>query len=178
MQKQAYVYKFKASLLYILSSRPGEAFAQISRKEETDFFHFRKFVTDNVTNMYTYLWITNKIHNSTWTWCKSSKIVERDGMGEPLDIKARQPFNSYSFPKGSGKVIVPALGCATNLGWVLEKVSRPFWSYTSSHKSKPVGQCVSRVRQHWHSMFNQIQLSTRATETQLASVTPSLTINW
>lgn len=55
MQKQADVYKFKASLLYILSSRPGETFAQISRKKKADFFHFKKFVIDNVTNMYTYL---------------------------------------------------------------------------------------------------------------------------
>lgn len=51
---------------------------------------------------------------------KSSKIVERDGMGEPLDIKARQPFNSYSFPKGSGKVIDPALGCGESQQAFLE----------------------------------------------------------
>ena len=64
-------FKGKASLVYIVSSRPGETFSQITKRRERekgwrweggkeegrqrggDFSQFREFVIANVTNMYT-----------------------------------------------------------------------------------------------------------------------------
>ena len=79
-QKQANVYKFKASLVYILSSRPGETSSEISRKKEADFFHFsHKHVYRSM----------NHQQNSQ----QHLNMVEHPRRQEALDIKAGQPPN-------------------------------------------------------------------------------------
>lgn len=98
---------------------------------------------------------------------KSSRIVERDGMGKHWTQKQNSLLTDYAFP-------VPALGCATNLGWVLEKGSRPFWSHTS-HTQTWVSVCQG-------SLSTDAQCLIRSSSAQEHRNTPclrdSFSYNW